>query len=117
MAGFSEIRFEENLKKNLSLLIRNLKNLKDRAPNLSVSRVEVKNAGNLVRVFVSSIKGVNDVRCVIKNLNNASGFIKRKISNKLKLKAAPQLEFLVDDFVNYSDHINEILNKLKVNER
>ena len=77
--------------------------------NLSVSRVEIKEKSLLAKVYVSSIKGFMDAKKSIKPLNQAKGFIKRQISNALKLKKCPDLEFVADDFVSEEEKIEKII--------
>ena len=66
---------------------------KDRSCNLSVARVEISAGGRLAKIYISSIKGLVDAKFAIKSLKNASGFMKRELSNKLKLRKCPEIEF------------------------
>lgn len=116
MASFKLERFSENVRREVSYLIRNLKNFKDRACNLSVSRVEVLSGGRLVKIYISSIRGIVDAKFAIKSLRNASGFIKRELSNKLKLRKCPEIEFIADDFVCVHEHLNNIFKKIERND-
>lgn len=113
MSSFKLERFSENVRREVSCLIRNLKNSRDKASNLSVTRVEVHAGGRFLKVYISSIKGIVDAKFAIKNLKNASGFIKHKISNKLKLKKCPEIEFVADDFVVVHEHLNEVLKTIE----
>ena len=72
---------------------------KDRSCNLSVARVEISAGGRLAKIYISSIKGLVDAKFAIKSLKNASGFMKRELSNKLKLRKALEWSLAVDDFV------------------
>ena len=123
MSSFKNERLIENLRRELSFLIRNLKNLKDRAQNLSVSRLEILGKGTSFKVYISSIVGRVDVKFAMKQLNSAKGFIKRQISNKFKLKKSPEFDFVIDDFVDYGEHlelkfdqIRKENENLKINE-
>ena len=111
--SFNHERFVENLRREVSYLIRNLKILKDRAQNLSVSRVEVSGKGCVFKVYVSSIIGQLDVKFAMKQLNSAKGFIKRQISNKFKLKRSPEFDFVVDDFADYGANLEVKFDQIR----
>lgn len=113
MASFKNERFSENLRREVSFLIRSLKNLKERAQNLSVSRVEILSGGSCFKIYVSSIIGQLDAKFAMKQLNSAKGFIKRKISNKFKLKKSPEFDFVVDDLVDYGVYLDEKFKQIK----
>ena len=52
-----------------------------------------------------------------KLLNNALGFIKHEISKNLSLKVVPQIEFLADDSLEYSERLEELFSKIKEKEK
>ena len=116
MASFKIERFSENIRREVSYLIRHLKNFKDRSCNLSVARVEISAGGRLAKIYISSIKGLVDAKFAIKSLKNASGFMKRELSNKLKLRKCPEIEFAVDDFVCVHERLNSVLQKIEKND-
>ena len=112
LASFKIERFSENVRREVSHLMRNLKNLKENACNLSVARVEVLAGGRFFKIYVGSIKGIVDARNAIKCLKSASGFIKREISNKLKLRKCPDIEFVVDDYVVVHERLDKVLRSV-----
>lgn len=116
MSSFRWERFGENLKREMSFLIRNFKKLKDDVGNFSVSRVEVSGRGSRVLVFISSINGFKDALFVTQKLNGASGFFRREISSRFRLKRSPEIEFVADDYVSYSDYLGKVFDKIKNND-
>lgn len=113
LPSFKNERFSENIRREISyLMARKLKNLKDKACNFSVSRVEILAGGRLVKIYVNSIKGFVEAMFAVKQLNSASGFIKREISNSLKLRKCPEIDFVADDFVCVHERIGRVFQKI-----
>ena len=46
------------------------------------------------------------------NALEEKGYIKREISNRLRLRKAPELKFIIDDSLEYSANINRILEDI-----
>lgn len=45
-------------------------------------------------------------------LVKASGFIRRELAHEVNLRQVPELHFILDDSMEYSMHINKILQEL-----
>ena len=111
----SNINFKlsENLRREISLIIRKLKKNCIESENLTVNRVVIKEKSQLAKVFISSIKGHFAAKKAIKPLNQVKSFIKRELSNELRLKKCPEIEFIVDDFLLEEEKIEKILSKIQ----
>lgn len=106
-------KIEEDIKRQLSLLIMNMKNMSLASKEIYV--VDVKMAENCLkaRIYIRSLKGIVYARQAISLLNRAIGFLKHEISKNLRLKKAPNLEFLADDSLEYENHLEELFSKIK----
>jgi len=51
-------------------------------------------------------------RETVSQLNRAEGFIAREVGRRIDIRHIPTFEFRLDDSVEYSVRISEILNKL-----
>ena len=82
-----------------------------RFSNVTISRVEASGNLTLAKVFVSIFppEGHNEL---IKSLNNASGFLSRKLGQVLKTRNTPQLIFKYDSGFDHSDEIESLLKGL-----
>ena len=114
MPNYRGGRINEEVKKEISNLIRN--DIKD--PRLtamiSVTAVKVTKDLRYAKVFVS-IFGKDDEE---KNntfiaLKNASGYIRKEIGQRINLRYNPQIIFELDDSINYGMHIEELIQKVK----
>ena len=112
--SFKGKHLEEDIKRQLIYIIRNLKNSSLESKQIGVSRVIINNKGFKARIYVSSLKGFLYAKQAIKHIEKASGFIKQEISKNLRLKKAPQIEFIADDYLEYSAHLEELFLKIRL---
>lgn len=67
------------------------------------------------QVFVS-ILGGGDPDPVVKGLNRAAGFIQKELGRQIEMKFTPKLRFIGDDRFDEAGHVDEILNRDKVQQ-
>jgi len=65
------------------------------------------------KVFVSSINQNVNKKTVLKSLDNAKGYIKNIISDRIRLRYMPEFIFLYDDSANYGFEIDNLLKEIK----
>lgn len=90
-----------------------IREVKDpRIPSLcSVTKVQVTPDLKYAKVYVSFF-GKKDPEKLMKGLEAASGFIKRELAHKVRVRAIPALTFVLDDSIAYGAHINQVLKSL-----
>lgn len=115
MASFKIGRLSEDIKRELSLLIRELKDPRI-SKMLSIVRCGVSGDLSHCKVNVSALEGEAATKESIKGLNSASGFLRRELSNRLHLRKCPELHFIADGSIAYSAKINQILHDLDEEE-
>lgn len=104
-------RLSEDIKRELSALIRNLKDPRI-SKMTSILRCEISPDGSHCKVNVSALEGEDATRETVKGLTSASGYLRREIGGKLHLRKCPELHFIPDFSIAYSAHINELLHKV-----
>ena len=62
------------------------------------------------KVFVSRIGGEEDKQEVMKALNSASSFLRRKLAGSLKLRYTPELSFRWDDSIERGDRLLHLID-------
>lgn len=107
-------RTTEDVKRELTAIFRELKDPRVAGTFLSIVRVEVTNDLSYCTVQVSAIEGMDKAKEAVKGLKSASGFIRRELGHRLKLRHVPELIFNATDSIEYSAHINSILNSLDI---
>lgn len=64
-------------------------------------------------VYVSAIEGQVREKEVMKGLESASGFFRRKLSKTIELRAFPRIRFHWDVTPERADHIEKLIAELK----
>jgi len=105
-------RINEDVKRELSFILREVKDPRAKDCFLSVIRVEVTNDLSYCTVMVSTMEGLSRTKEAVKGLESAAGFIRRELGARLKLRHTPQLLFKATDAIEYGANINRILNDL-----
>lgn len=93
-----------------------MKGLKDPRINggefLTIVRCDVAGDGSYCKVYVSSFRGLEEAKRAVKGFESATGYLKREISNVLKLRKSPELKFIADDSIEHSAEITRRLKSL-----
>jgi len=77
---------------------------------LTVSEVEVSRDLSVATVFVT-IMGDGDRKEALKGLNSASGFMRKQLAARLKLRAVPILRFRYDDSAEKGAELSALIEK------
>ena len=111
MAGHRMDRISEEVKRELSTIIRELKD--PRLPTMvSVVSVKVTKDLKYAKAHISIMGDDKVKKDAIAALNGAAGFIRREIGHRLALRATPEFTFVEDDSIAYGSHISELLKNL-----
>ena len=70
---------------------------------------------SFAKIFISHLDD-EKAKAGLDALNKGKGFIRKQIGMKLKLRIVPEIAFFLDDTLNYSLKINEILRKIDVKD-
>lgn len=89
--------------------------LKD--PRLSglatVTEVRVTPDLKQAKVFVSVMGTEAEQTSTIEGLTAASGFIRHELCERLQLRRAPEITFVLDRSEQYGEHIDELIRRSK----
>lgn len=113
VAGHRHERLAGEIRQEISAMLAG--ELKD--PRLSgfASVTEVRVSPNLkqARVYVSVLGTEAEQTAVIKGLHSAAGFIRHELSERLQIRRAPELFFVLDRSEEYGHRIDELLRRTK----
>ena len=84
-----------------------------RLENEIISILHVETASDLkyVKIFIS-IYGSKPKEEILEAIKSASGYIKKLLAPKLDLRVVPTLDFKLDETIDYSEKIEEIIKDL-----
>lgn len=112
MSGHRIDRTAEDIKRELTAILRELKDPRVSGAMISVVRVEVTNDLSFCKVYISAMEGADAAREAVRGLKSASGYIRRALGLRLRLRHVPTLLFSATDLIAYSANISKILNDL-----
>ena len=80
---------------------------------VTITKVAVSDDLRLARVYYSVFGGEDQKEESHQGLESAKGYIKRELGRRVRLKYIPEISFLFDDSLEYSEHIEELLRGVK----
>ncbi len=115
MASYKIDRVQEDILRELTAILRELKDPRI-TPDLTVVRAELSGDMGHCKAYVSSLSGLNHAKEACRVLGSASGFIRRELFHRLKLRKSPEMHFIADDSIEYAADISEKLSGLGLTE-
>ena len=110
----SKVRVEkvqELMKQEVSDIIFN--ELKDpRIGFVTVTSVACTEDLREAKIYVSVMGDEKKARDTLYGLNSSLGFVRREVGRRIRLRFTPEISFALDTSLNYSDHIQRLLNEI-----
>ena len=113
MANYRRGRINDEMQKELSALLREIKDPRVNQGMISVTRVETTGDMRYCKIWLS-VMGLKNEKEFKKGLKSASGWLRRELGNSLKLRNTPEPVFEIDHSIEYGAHINEIISSLDI---
>lgn len=111
MANYKNNRMAEDIKRELTAVLRELKDPRiDKL--LTVVKVDLSGDMSTCKVYVSSLGGMESTNESVKGLKSAAGFIRREIFRRLKMRKSPELTFIADNSIERGAEISKKLNDI-----
>ena len=79
----------------------------------TVTEVRVSPDLKQARIFVSVLGTESEQASTLKGLFAASPYIRHQLSERLNIRRAPDLHFVLDHTEEYGQHIDELLRRAK----
>ena len=106
-------RINEEIQKELSSLLRTVKDPRVQDTMISITRVETTPDLRYTKVYVSFLQE-EKAKEAMKGLQSAAGWIRRQLGSNLKLRYAPEIVWALDDSITYGAHMLNLINSLGV---
>ena len=106
-------RINEEIQKELSSLIRNLKDPRIQDTMISITRVETTPDLRYTKVYVSFLQE-QKAADAMKGLKSAAGYLRRELGSTLNLRYTPQIMWALDDSITYGTKLLALINSLGV---
>ena len=112
MANYRQGRVNEEMRKELSEILRTVKDPRVTTAFVSITGVDCSADLKFAKVFFS-VMGERRSGDAGKGLENASGYIRTQLARNLNLRITPELKFICDDSMKRGAHITELLKKVE----
>jgi len=116
MANYRINRISEEIRKEVSDIIRN--DVKDPriAEFSSVVKTEVTGDLRHAKIYVSVMAGEKERKDTLEGLKKASGFIRRELGKRLDIRHVPALQFSMDKSIEFCVEISKKISELNLNQ-
>lgn len=112
MPSYKIARVTEDMHRELTAILREIKDPRVTGCMLSIERVEVTNDLSYCTVYVSTVEGMERTKTAVQGLKSAAGFIRREAGRRLDLRHVPELIFKPTDSIEYGAHISRLIDDL-----
>lgn len=112
MANFNLKRLSEDIKRELSSAVSGVKDPRVSKNFVTVTHVELTSDLSYCKVHIACLGGEGRTAKAVEGMTAASGYFKKAIAARIRIRKMPELIFLPDNSLEYSAHIEEILAKL-----
>ena len=116
MAGHRIDRISEDIKREIIAVIRELKDPRVMDKLLTVVRVEVSSDASFAKVYISAMEGLDTAKTAVKGLESATGYIRKEVGKRLRLRKTPELKFIADNSIEHGMNITKIMDDLRIEE-
>ena len=108
-------RINEEIQRELSDLLRELKDPRVHWTMLSITRVETTPDLRYAKIYVSLLDK-EYTKETLAGLKSSAGYLRRELGRSLQLRYTPELQWQPDDSITQGAHILELLSKLDIPE-
>ena len=108
-------RINEEIQKELSSLLRTVKDPRVQDTMISITRVETTPDLRYTKVYVSFLQEER-VKEAMAGLKSAGGYLRRQLGQNLQLRYAPEIVWALDDSITYGAKMLKLINSLEVKQ-
>ena len=106
-------RINEEIQRELSTLLRTVKDTRLQNALVTITHVDTTSDLRYARIFISALDKGQEAE-MMKGLKSASGYLRRELGAALRLRYTPELQFIADDSIEQGAHILEMLRNPEV---
>ena len=106
-------RINEEIQKELSALLRTVKDPRVQDTMISITRVETTPDLRYTKVYVSFLQEER-VKDAMAALKSAAGYLRRQLGHNLQLRYSPEIVWSEDDSITYGARMLKLINSLEV---
>ena len=108
-------RINDEIQRELSDLLRTVKDPRLHSTMVSITHVETTSDLRYAKIYISVLDKSYE-KDTLKGLKSAAGYLRRELGAALKLRYTPELVFEADDSIAHGAHILDILHGIEEKE-
>ena len=112
MASNRIARINEEIQKELSALLRTVKDPRVQNTMISITHVETTPDLRYTKVYVSFLEE-DRVKDAMAGLKSAGGYLRRELGRNLQLRYAPEIVWSLDDSITYGAKMLKLIKSLE----
>lgn len=101
-------RINEEIQRELSSLLRTVKDPRLQGGLFTITNVDTTSDLRYAKIYISALNK-DEEKEMMKGLRSASGYLRRELGAALRLRYTPELQFVADDSIRQGAHILEML--------
>lgn len=105
-------RINEEIRKEMSEIIRELKDPRVTRGLCSVVTVDVTKDLRWCKAYISVFGDEDTKKSAMEGLKSAAGFVRKELAHRLGLRYTPEIVFTQDTSIEHGAHINKLLNDM-----
>ncbi len=114
MAKYRQGRINDEMRKEISEILREVKDPRVSGAFISVTAVDATPDLKYAKVYYSVLTG--DKKEIGKGLRSSAGYIRGQLARRINLRMTPELTFHEDTSIAYGAHISKILSGIEISE-
>lgn len=115
MANYRRGRINDEMLKEIAMILREVKDPRVQRAFVSVTSAEVTPDLKYAKIYYSYLTA-EDPKEVAKGLKAASGYIRGQIARRMNLRMTPELTFIHDNSIKHGAHIATLLEGITFSE-
>lgn len=112
MANHNLNRLTEDIKREISSALPEIKDKRISGEIVSVSHIELTSDLSYCKVYISVLGNERKTDEAVECLEKAAGFFVKRINSRIKMRKMPKLIFLPDNSQEYYEKISRIIDEL-----
>ena len=114
MAKYRIGRINDEMQKELSVALREVKDPRVSSAFISITAVETTPDLKFAKVFYSVLSG--DKKEIARGLKSSAGYLRRQLAQSMNLRMTPELTFVEDHSIEHGAHISKLLEGIEFSE-
>ncbi len=105
-------RVAEQIRMDVAQILQN--DMKDpRLALVTCTRVELTRDLRYAKIYVSVLADGSEKEQTLKALEGATGYVRRRLTERIGLRVSPEIRFIFDPSVEYGIRLDELIEKTK----